>query len=174
MPTEFVFELRADRYHRNLGWQCSALALPAASVAKLIIDGSELDPTLYRVTGTHIRLVNPPSPMPSGAAHLEIKKKLVTIDTAVVVALLGLVGTIASGWLSYESGKREVPEDTGGIQPPVPVVAASTTSVPNRQEPEVNPPPKQGAHVGGNGTVTQVGGSVSAAGDASVKIGTQE
>lgn len=109
LATEFWIELRGNKYDPNSGWHCSALTLPGAEITKIVVGGDEKPLTNFTVDAAQVRFVNAPNPVPDGAAKVTLRKRLITIDTAIVVALIGLVGTLLSSWFSYQSGKAKEP-----------------------------------------------------------------
>ncbi len=110
MVTTFYIRLLAKDYDENTGWQCGALALPSARVSKLIVGGTERSSSDFVIEGSYIRLTgHPTSPaVLDSAVLLDIERKLVRIDTAIVVAIVGMLGTLGTGWLAR--GNRQVPD----------------------------------------------------------------
>ena len=105
MTTEFWVQLPGAKYDRQLGWQCSALSVPGAHLAEFRL-GDETIP-LERVVSDspNLRLVVPPVGQPQdAAAKVKLEKRLVTFDSAIAVALIGLIGTLGSPFIA-----RKVP-----------------------------------------------------------------
>jgi hypothetical protein len=80
------------------------------------VAGDEKPLTNFTFGAAHVRFVNAPEHIPDAAAMITLKKKLVTIDSTIVVACIGLLGTIASSVIAYSSGKS-----SNTIQPSVTV-----------------------------------------------------
>ncbi len=101
METKFWIELRGTKYDRNTGWNCAALALPRARVTSIVVDGTERALSDFKMDGPWIRFAGPPpETVPNGAALVRIDRMLVRVDTAIVVAVIGMLGSLGAAWLA--------------------------------------------------------------------------
>jgi hypothetical protein len=110
MVTTFYIRLLSREYDENTGWHCGALALPSARVRKLIVGGTERSASDFVIEGSYIRLTGHPtgSSVVDSAVLVDIERRLVRIDTAIVVAIIGMLGTLGAGWLAH--GNRQALE----------------------------------------------------------------
>lgn len=142
MVTKFYIRLLAKEYDENTGWQCGALALPSARVRKLIVGGTELPPNKFTIEGPYIQLIGSPTTLPAAdaAVLLEIERKLVRLDTAIVVALIGAAATFGAAWLSGPS--RQTLDCPERVCPKLECPAvAQTPPPPESQSREARPEP---------------------------------
>jgi hypothetical protein len=58
----------------------------------------------YEVSAGYVRLIAPRSPAPDAAARIVLTKRLVTVDTAIIVAVIGALATVLAAWLQYSRG----------------------------------------------------------------------
>lgn len=106
MPiSEFWVDLRGTAYQANIGWACSALTLPGAIASTFMVANQEMAATLFVVDAGHLRYRAPlPNPIPDVAVKIALTKRLVTLDATIVVALIGLVGTLVTAYLTTRGG----------------------------------------------------------------------
>ena len=101
------------------GWDCQALAIPNANVEYLLVDGEEFyekgGPFETRIELRIIRWTGENRP-PRATAVLTIPKKLYTLSTPVIVALIGLVGTIFTGIITYSIAKPTCADKNESVQ----------------------------------------------------------
>jgi hypothetical protein len=108
MGTEFWAELRGKDYHPATGWSFMALSIPSAELK----DAIEVNETRRRWSGDDFSfkggqlrfLGDVPSPIPDLAVLVVVRKRLTTLDSAIVAALLGFVSTIAGVVVTYLNG----------------------------------------------------------------------
>lgn len=100
MSESFWLELSSARYQPNTGWNCSALTLPGAVLETILVGGTPTPESNFVIGDGRIRFLAPPASIPDVALKVSLRKRLVTIDTTIVVAVIGLVGTVLTAVLT--------------------------------------------------------------------------
>jgi hypothetical protein len=81
------------------------LTLAGAKVTRIVVAGAEEPLALFQFDAAHVRYTQQaPDPVPDAAAKITLEKRLVPIDTPIIVAVIGLLGTISTGWVAYQTG----------------------------------------------------------------------
>ena len=101
MPVTFWVALAGEKYDRELGWPCSALGVPGATVEEFRLDGRTIPLEQIASDQHNLRLVAAPDDqVPDAAAKIRLEKRLVTIDSALVASILALIGTLGAAYIS--------------------------------------------------------------------------
>ncbi|QRN98686.1 hypothetical protein JRI60_06465 [Archangium violaceum] len=102
--SKFTVILPAETWNKNTGWPCSVMSIPGARLLQLVVDGRGVPLDEVQFSGMYIRYIRQDSAQ-DAAATIEISKRLISFDTAIIVALIGLLGTLISATVSYVLGK---------------------------------------------------------------------
>lgn len=109
--------LPATQYDTDLGWVCPLLIQPGAELVELRMNGQTIPLEQFKVTSSYIRFINLP---PTGIAdakvaiNIESAPKL-KVDTAIIVAIIGLTGVLATATVNYfnpHSGSTPTPKSS--------------------------------------------------------------
>ena len=107
---EFTVSLPAGTWEENTGWPCEALSIPGARLSRLVVGGRIVSLKDVTCTGVFIQYKGLERKA-DAAATIEINKRLITLDTAIIVALIGLLGTVISAAVTYVIGKNNKPDE---------------------------------------------------------------
>jgi hypothetical protein len=111
-----VIFLRVTEWDENIGYRCPALRIPGAEVTEIISDGTHKFrlPDDVDMLGERIIYRGVPRKQPREiVVRLSLNKKLVKLDTTVIVAIIAALATLGGAYISNHPDSRPAPPPEG-------------------------------------------------------------